>query len=82
MPMFICARCLTVDNTARGDYWPAIAAGRAPVCTACRRGKWHDAYPRECYDETKHGHMDGQTRIIVRWRPAEARDDTPRKDWQ
>jgi hypothetical protein len=58
MPLFRCASCGSVENTALSNYWMlghdgewfAIAA--PPLCSACdpKIGEWHGAFPRRSAD--------------------------------
>ena len=48
MPLFVCAHCQVVDNTATGNYWPRQRDKMPPLCTLCDPaiGTWHDRFPR------------------------------------
>lgn len=52
MPLFACASCDAIDNTAISEYWvqqlEAHDAGRKfePKCSECRTGKWHGKFPK------------------------------------
>ena len=54
MPLYMCSKCGSVDNTATGGFWhqeyKAIKAKQPvePLCSACNpdMGKWHDQFPR------------------------------------
>jgi hypothetical protein len=49
MPIFICQRCQTLDNSALGEYW----GKEEKLCSECGRGRWHGAFPKEKYDPKK-----------------------------
>jgi hypothetical protein len=54
MPLFMCSKCGSVDNTATSGYWAqqanAYVAGvpLTPKCSACNPeiGAWHNQFPR------------------------------------
>ena len=49
MPLFICQKCKTIENTALGDYWTKAKK----LCSECSRGKWHNRFPKEKFDPKK-----------------------------
>ena len=63
MPLFACARCSTVDNTALTDYWiqqqeyferNSSIVGFEGLCTECRTGKWHGEFPRQTVSKSRY----------------------------
>lgn len=58
MPLFVCQKCLHVENTALSDYWvqemDAHERGGAfgPVCSECRTGDWHGQFPKTHINDT------------------------------
>lgn len=53
MPLFVCTRCKTIDNTALGYYWPTmLGGGEKPLCSECappdpymgHGGRWHGKF--------------------------------------
>lgn len=54
MPLYVCSKCGTVENTALGGYWEqgyrAREAGEEhePLCSQCDPsiGKWHAQFER------------------------------------
>lgn len=68
MPLYMCRKCGSVDNTATGGYWAqqmnAHDAQRQhePLCSACDPavGSWHNLFPRrraEGYVQDKNGYL-------------------------
>jgi hypothetical protein len=68
MPLFMCRKCGSVENTALSNYWTtqmsAYEAGEKhePLCSACDPdiGAWHNQFPRrsaEDYVQNKAGHL-------------------------
>jgi len=54
VPLFVCARCGHVDNTALGHYWDLRGPGGVaaePLCTQCRTGAWHGRFPRRTAED-------------------------------
>ncbi len=47
MPLFACARCNTVENTALGWYWTPALRGKEVLCSECKTGTWHGRFPKE-----------------------------------
>ena len=49
MPLFACAKCNCVEDTALSHYWSARLRQKSTFCSACdpTLGKWHDEFPRE-----------------------------------
>lgn len=47
MPLFCCAKCRCVENTAAANYWPAVDKGSA-LCSECDPaiGQWHGSFPK------------------------------------
>ena len=62
MSLFVCSACKTIDNTALAvgekglGYW---GNSDNPLCTECLNGKWHNNFPKEKFDLTKHKIVDG-----------------------
>ena len=77
MPLYKCAKCGCVENTALGLYWTreimikdydwtGLEEYRGkPLCSECAPakyidgtptsfGKWHNRFPKEPFDDTKH----------------------------
>ncbi len=58
MPLYRCAKCGSVENTALGGYWAqgynARVAGEkhVPLCSACNPaiGEWHGRFERKQAD--------------------------------
>lgn len=68
MPLFMCTKCGSIDNTATSNYWHTqLRAHDAkqehkPLCSACdpEIGKWHDRFPRRSaagYLKDQRGHL-------------------------
>jgi hypothetical protein len=68
MPLFMCTKCGTVDNTATSGYWAQQAdalvnnADFKPLCSACHPeiGCWHNLFPRrsaEGYKQDRRGFL-------------------------
>lgn len=68
MPLYMCSKCGSVENTALGGYWrqqmEAFEAAKPhePLCSACDPdlGEWHGYFPRRSaagYVQTKRGHL-------------------------
>jgi hypothetical protein len=68
MPLYMCTKCGTVENTALGGYWrqemEAMEAGKKhePLCSACdpELGEWHGRFKRRSaagYVQTARGHL-------------------------
>ena len=55
MPLYVCAECNTVENTALGSYYADRHAGRPPRCSQCATGEWHGRFPRREYDPEADG---------------------------
>ncbi|HET7322426.1 MAG TPA: hypothetical protein VFI96_08040 [Longimicrobiaceae bacterium] len=56
--LFVCAACLSIDNTALApDYARQLVAARpaGALYTACSEGEWHDEFPRRQYDRAADG---------------------------
>ena len=55
MPLFRCAKCGCIDNTATANAWSFWFAKPAqlPLCTECnpKIGKWHGLFPKESADD-------------------------------
>lgn len=57
MPLFVCAICHCVDNTAMGNYWLDTGGfrreKRPPRCTLCdpEIGHWHGKFERMDYQD-------------------------------
>lgn len=50
MPLFQCAQCGCVENTALGDFWWRRDHDKLPpLCSGCSPtiGKWHGQFPQE-----------------------------------
>ena len=49
MPLFACAKCNCVEDTALSHYWSARLRQKSPLCSVCdpTLGKWHGEFPRE-----------------------------------
>ena len=62
MSLFVCTTCQHIENTALGRYWPRLATGN-PECSQCVTGTWHGLFPRERYDEERHGPI-GEDMIV------------------
>jgi hypothetical protein len=60
MPLFVCERCETIENTALGRFWLA----KKKLCSECRSGTWHGKFPRVKYDPRVHGPMYGN-RVLL-----------------
>jgi hypothetical protein len=48
MPLFRCAQCNCVENTALCHYWMRKMEGERLVCSACdpEISAWHDHFPQ------------------------------------
>ncbi|TWA89591.1 hypothetical protein [Bradyrhizobium stylosanthis] len=53
MPLYMCSKCGSVENTACGGYWRQqrdanYAEDFKPLCSACypEIGKWHGDFPQ------------------------------------
>jgi len=49
MPLFICQRCKTIENSALGQYWTS----KEKLCSECAFGKWHGRFEKEKFDPEK-----------------------------
>lgn len=49
MPLFICEKCGTIENTAVGHYWPVFAEHKPVLCSECHSGKWHGLFEKRNY---------------------------------
>jgi hypothetical protein len=57
MPLFICDKCDTIENTALGRFWGVKYKGGDALCSACmpelryrdyaKGGKWHGRFKRK-----------------------------------
>lgn len=50
MPLFMCRKCGSIDNSAlAGGYWYARAYNKPEqmVCTECGTGLWHGQFPKK-----------------------------------
>jgi hypothetical protein len=49
MPLFPCAKCNCIEDTALCHYWSARLRQTSAVCSACDPtiGKWHGEFPQE-----------------------------------
>lgn len=50
MPLFKCAQCGYLENTALGDYWHDPAE-RPALCSQCSTGTWHGEFQRRTPEE-------------------------------
>lgn len=68
MPLYMCSKCGSVENTALGGYWrqqmEAFESKKkhAPLCSACdpELGAWHGEFERKSatgYVQDKSGHL-------------------------
>lgn len=48
MPLFMCAKCGCVENTALCNYWPNKSHGKPLLCSDCDPaiGEWHCAFKK------------------------------------
>lgn len=47
MPLFKCAECGSLENTALGDYWYRTGHEKKPPrCSECAEGKWHGRFDK------------------------------------
>lgn len=51
MPLFICEKCGTIENTATGCYWWAVNEGKPALCSECHDGKWHGYFEKKHFSE-------------------------------
>jgi hypothetical protein len=71
MPLFKCANCGCMENTALSNYWTRFlqktAEGELPpaLCSACdpRIGRWHGEFPQVPWDDQQHGPHDIQRMV-------------------
>jgi hypothetical protein len=48
MPLFRCAKCGCVENTALGNYWwNTQHEGKPAWCSECDTGTWHGRFPKK-----------------------------------
>ena len=61
MPLFACAKCDVVENTALCDYWVqqkdyyeanGTMDGFEGVCSECKTGQWHGEFEKRTADQT------------------------------
>lgn len=71
MPLFRCASCNTIENTALSMCsWVEKCEGKPMLCSACcpkqtpQGGKWHGAFKREKFDPKKWKEEDGFLQLI------------------
>lgn len=63
MPLFECAECHSVDNTALTNFWFSTQMENNPaLCSACdpEIGEWHGKFPRITLDEYRILHPDAK----------------------
>jgi hypothetical protein len=65
MPLFVCARCSSLDNTATSGYWRRLTERADLICTACATGSWHDLFPRRQYDPAVDGAFRWTDRLLI-----------------
>ncbi len=46
MPLFNCAQCNSVENTATGAYWGRKMRDQPALCSECETGTWHGLFPK------------------------------------
>lgn len=51
MPLFICEKCGTIENTATGWYWWPSIEGQPVLCSECHKGKWHGHFEKRKYTD-------------------------------
>lgn len=53
MPLFVCSKCQTIENTALCGYW--WRGKKKPLCSLCDKEfkKWHNRFPREKFNPKK-----------------------------
>lgn len=55
MPLFECATCHAVENTAcTTGAWYARSKGEPMTCSECKDGKWHGMFPKKLLSETRY----------------------------
>lgn len=60
MPIFICAKCKCLENTAlTPSYWANLSEPDRQICSECSTGKWHKRFKKEKYNPKKHTLKDG-----------------------
>ena len=61
MPLYECAVCHCIDNTAMGNFWDHLRRGRKQLCTECDPliAKWHGQFPKISIDEYRFRFPDG-----------------------
>lgn len=47
MPLFNCAQCNAVENTATGAYWGRKMADKPALCSECDTGTWHGLFAKK-----------------------------------
>lgn len=68
MPLFECAECHAIDNTALGSFWWRVLQDRLPaLCTACdpEFGAWHNKFPKTTLTEYRALHPDSPIQYTV-----------------
>lgn len=52
MPLFVCEKCNTIDNTAcGGNYW--YHPDEQIKCCECHTGQWHNRFPKNTATKEK-----------------------------
>jgi hypothetical protein len=46
MPLFKCAKCHAIENTALSNHAVDWCEGRDPICSECETGRWHGRFPK------------------------------------
>lgn len=47
MPLFNCAQCNSVENTATGAYWGRKMRDQPVLCSECDTGTWHGLFAKK-----------------------------------
>ena len=52
MPLYVCAKCQCVENTATGGYWGQKYMNKIskPICSECDTGEWHNHFKQRKHD--------------------------------
>lgn len=60
MPLFECAKCHCVENTALSGFWEQEMKAHQetkplePICSECETGEWHGKFPKQLVSDTQY----------------------------
>ncbi len=67
MPIFMCSKCKSIENTAVCDYWGDVYR-KDPLpalCSECKTGKWHGVFEKK----SSAGYAIGEDRFLYKHLP-------------